>query len=845
MNDTRYLLLVCQQSFSTSANEAATGFTHHSFCKLIPLMSASGERADTRDFRNDGEVWWMLTNQTRPLAKPGTLITAALQEATPPDRTAPTSSLMQADRDSVRKVGTEFGFSIIEHPNAPARLEDLISNGFSMRVDFLPTDQAFVRGAGYVTGPYKVSATETVEGRWLLKFSPAAIDKSVIRCPSNSFLEKAGSQNIYTFRESVSRNDRHRKDGGILLPLFIELLSKAGYDRLLSSSPERLVLESTAEKLNRIITDLGISRAKRQQLRALLSGLDIDSNLENKQPEHKQLINDVLQNITLHDEALDQLAGVMVETGLLGEDRLSKAEARLAQRYVDGRKAQLDAEIQKQVQALQTERACLESEVAKLRKEKSKTEQAAKEAAQKATAAERAALEADMGRERAALQRDHKALENLRATIQGNLAEVSRDMKENGEAIVKQFLAIAPLLNLNGARAAEPCENPAGSLPSATPAPGRSEFHFPDFSVISRPSGELSEKDFIQRVVNLVDASGLTYRRSDLIRFHLSVKLGGITVLGGRSGTGKSTLPQIYAKALLGDATEEGRDCLMIPVSPGWMDSKDMLGFLNTMDGRFHPSESGLYLELLRSGKEFEVRGMDSLPSIVCLDEMNLAQVEHYMGDLMTVIEREGRQRQLRVFDEHAVSPHCPFRRHGVVPLSPSLRFVGTVNFDETTRLFSDRFLDRVNLIELHHSDLPDLAMLVPDVVVEGSPVTIEDFSNWTHHAAIPPELAELLDKLRPSFAALGCPISPRTYRAICGYVASANGFISAGDAFDAQLAQRVLARVRNVHKERQLDAMDKIRELIGRSSLSEFAETTRKLDACYTESAERDWSQP
>lgn len=787
----------------------------------------------------------MLTNLTRPLARPGTLVTAALQEATPPDPTSPTSSLLQADRDSVRKAGIEFGFSIIDHPNAPARLEDLIRSGFSIRVDFLPADQAFVRGAGFVTGPYKVSATEAEDGGWLLKFSPAATDKSVIRCPANSFVEKVGSGSIHTFRESVSRNDRHRKDGGSLLPLVIELLSKAGYDRILSSNPERIVLESTAEKLSRIVADLGVTRGKRQQLRALLGSLDIESDLENKQPEHNQLIDDVLQNLTLHDEAIDQLAGVMLQTGLLGEDRLSKAETRLAQGYVEGRKAQLDAEIEKQVQALKAESASLESEVAKLRKEKSQMEQAAKAAAKKAIAEERAALEADMGRERDALRKDHERLENLQATIQGSLAEVSRNMRENGEAIVQQFLAISPLLNLNGARGAVPADDPAGSMPGAPPTPSRMPFRFPDFSVISKSSGDLSEKDFIQRLVNLAEASGLTYRRLDLIRFHLSVKLGGITVLGGRSGTGKSTLPQIYAKALMGSATEEGRECLMIPVSPGWMDSKDMLGFLNTMDGRFHPSESGLYLELLRAAKEFEVLGTDSLPRIICLDEMNLAQVEHYMGDLMTVIEREGRQRQLRIFDEHAASPLCPFRSYGVVPLSASLRFVGTVNFDETTRLFSDRFLDRVNLIELDHSDLPDLATLVPDVVVEGLPVTNENLSNWTQHAALPSELAELLDELRPNLTALGCPISPRTYRAMCSYVASANGFISAGDAFDAQLAQRVVARVRNVHKERHLDAMDKIRELIGRSSLSEFSETTRKLDACYTESAERDWSQP
>ena len=67
----------------------------------------------------------------------------------------------------------------------------------------------------------------------------------------------------------------------------------------------------------------------------------------------------------------------------------------------------------------------------------------------------------------------------------------------------------------------------------------------------------------------------------------------------------------------------------------------------------------------------------------------------------MTVLERDSTQRFVRVFAENAAGLSCPFREHGAVRLAPSLRFIGTVNFDETTRLLSDRVLDRANLIEL------------------------------------------------------------------------------------------------------------------------------------------------
>ena len=53
-----------------------------------------------------------------------------------------------------------------------------------------------------------------------------------------------------------------------------------------------------------------------------------------------------------------------------------------------------------------------------------------------------------------------------------------------------------------------------------------------------------------------VEASGFKYRRIDLASFHLSVKCSDLTVLGGLPGTGKSSLPRLYAEALAG---EEGQ----------------------------------------------------------------------------------------------------------------------------------------------------------------------------------------------------------------------------------------------------------------------------------------------
>ena len=63
----------------------------------------------------------------------------------------------------------------------------------------------------------------------------------------------------------------------------------------------------------------------------------------------------------------------------------------------------------------------------------------------------------------------------------------------------------------------------------------------------------MREVGFFKRFGKHVEASGFKHRRLDLAAFHLSVKCNDLTVLGGLPGTGKSSLPRLYAEALAGD----------------------------------------------------------------------------------------------------------------------------------------------------------------------------------------------------------------------------------------------------------------------------------------------------
>ena len=130
-----------------------------------------------------------------------------------------------------------------------------------------------------------------------------------------------------------------------------------------------------------------------------------------------------------------------------------------------------------------------------------------------------------------------------------------------------------------------------------------------------------------------------------------------------------------------------------------------------------------------------------SRPYILCLDEMNLARVEYYMSDILSVIET-------REFDENKTIKSAPLveedycrstngrNEYGELQFPGNLYIVGTVNMDETTFPFSKKVLDRANTIEFSYVNLLSMpveyySQVVPIVVkndfLASSYITMKD----------------------------------------------------------------------------------------------------------------------
>lgn len=192
----------------------------------------------------------------------------------------------------------------------------------------------------------------------------------------------------------------------------------------------------------------------------------------------------------------------------------------------------------------------------------------------------------------------------------------------------------------------------------------------------------------------------LFYNMKDFVNFHTAVKCNSLVILSGLSGTGKSAIVDIYARALgISNTTEPDENrMLFIPVRPSWNDDSDLLGYVDLVHMVYRASDSGFVDFLVRSQKD---ENKDKL-FIICFDEMNLARVEHYFSQFLSLLERPANQRELQLYDKQYSgrlynSAEYPSR----IKIGDNVKFIGTVNIDESTYHFSDKVLDRANVIQL------------------------------------------------------------------------------------------------------------------------------------------------
>lgn len=242
------------------------------------------------------------------------------------------------------------------------------------------------------------------------------------------------------------------------------------------------------------------------------------------------------------------------------------------------------------------------------------------------------------------------------------------------------------------------------------------------------------EEDFLEFLKENIKKANLVYDEKDLISFHTSIKTGSLVILNGMSGTGKSKLVDVYAQSL-GINNPSSCQYKMIPVKPNWNDDTDLIGFLDTVNNIYRPAESGLVDMLI------EAQNSDKL-YLICFDEMNLARVEHYFSQFLSVLEMETNSRKLTLYN-----PKLKERVFNSIKYPPEIEigdniiFIGTINTDESTHQFSDKVLDRSNLITSNMVPFFDWKNKAFEPIKKSKPLNIisyNDFNGWRNREKQP-----------------------------------------------------------------------------------------------------------
>ena len=172
----------------------------------------------------------------------------------------------------------------------------------------------------------------------------------------------------------------------------------------------------------------------------------------------------------------------------------------------------------------------------------------------------------------------------------------------------------------------------------------------------------------------------------DMMRYFIAA-LGTtrIVILQGISGTGKTSLPYAFGKFVQKDTT-------VVSVQPSWRERTELYGYFNEFTKKYSETE---FLKAIYEGNYYRD------PHIVILDEMNIARVEYYFAEMLSILEMP-RQEEWKVDVVTAVWDNDPcLIEGGNVSITNNVWFVGTINNDDSTFAVADKVYDRAIPIDL------------------------------------------------------------------------------------------------------------------------------------------------
>lgn len=352
------------------------------------------------------------------------------------------------------------------------------------------------------------------------------------------------------------------------------------------------------------------------------------------------------------------------------------------------------------------------------------------------------------------------------------------------------------------------------------------------------------KKEIVNNIFKYISSQGYEYSKELISNLYLSLKTKPFVILAGISGTGKSKIVRLFAESL--GATVENNQFNMISVRPDWNDSTELIGYKN-IESKFI---KGKLTQIIEEASQ----NLDK-PYFVCLDEMNLARVEYYLSDYLSVIESRRKIEDEIMTDKLIYDSEI--NEEEKLSLPENLYIIGTINMDDTTFQFSRKVLDRANTIEFSEVNLENLFGLTSiEENVDKSIEVYNDFLKSTYLKTLDIEdeyrdyavkinkkiisINEILKKSQKQFAY-------RVRDEILFYMIENKkaNLLDEDEAFDYQIMQKVLTAIsgsENLVKETLVNLFNFVceKEILNDSDIDQAEQFLNSQDIKYRKSAEK-----
>lgn len=371
--------------------------------------------------------------------------------------------------------------------------------------------------------------------------------------------------------------------------------------------------------------------------------------------------------------------------------------------------------------------------------------------------------------------------------------------------------------------------------------------------------------------VSIKEPSCLLY---EYVNYLTALRTKPFMLLAGISGTGKSRIVREFAfkscPPALQDAegTTPGNYC-MIEVKPNWHDSTEILGYYSNISQKYHFTK---FVKFLVKAMMFP-----DVPFFVCLDEMNLAPVEQYFAEFLSVLETRKKDAATGVIQSgvlvapeyfapilnaetgngHVAKYLCPEINVNIpydiykntslttvgLTLPDNVFIIGTVNMDDTTHQFSRKVIDRAMTIEMNGGKLEDMFGHSADLqyLPEGQIMELSAFKPkyvnadevMEEHSDVAEflqeKLVEKLDKINDCLKNTPFQVSYRVLNELCIY---AGVLLDDGEDIDNAISKavdqitlmKILPRIEgdeDMFVTKEGNKLEQLQEIIGKESAS------------------------